>query len=68
MAKFFLLGNASPCQMFGCVVQTENHTVIIDGGTTADSNQLVEFLTKNAVSSVDAWFLHIRIMTISAAL
>lgn len=56
MAKFFLLGNASPCQMFGCVVQTENHTVIIDGGTTADGNQLAEFLTKNAVSSVDAWF------------
>ena len=56
MAAFFLLGNSGPSQMFGCVIQTENYTVIIDGGTTEDEKQLVEFLDKNADSHVDAWF------------
>ena len=56
MANFFLLGNSSNSQMFGCVIQTQNHTIVIDGGTTHDSKQLVNYLTQYANSHVDAWF------------
>lgn len=56
MADFYLLGNASHTQMFGCVIKTKNKTVVIDGGTYKDSNQLVDFLKKESASHVDAWF------------
>ena len=56
MAEFYLLGNTSPTQMFGCVIKTESKIVIIDGGTYKDSNQLVDFLKSKSASHVDAWF------------
>ena len=34
MADFYLLGNTTPSQMFGCVIQTETKTIVFDGGTT----------------------------------
>ena len=56
MAKFYLFGNTTHCQMFGCVIETKNKTIVIDGGTVKDSNQLVDFLKHNSNSHVDAWF------------
>ena len=56
MADFYLLGNTSHTQMFGCVIKTKNNTVVIDGGTCKDSNQLVDFLKKESACHVDAWF------------
>lgn len=56
MASFYLLGNATNSQMFGCVIQTKNKTIVIDGGTVGDCQQLVDFLKEKADSHVDAWF------------
>lgn len=56
MANFFLLSNSSNSQMFGCIIQTSNYTIVIDGGTTHDSKQLANHLTNHANSHVDAWF------------
>ena len=56
MATFYLMGNASDCQMFGCVILTGSKTVVIDGGTTEDTDQMVTFLREKANSHVDAWF------------
>ena len=56
MADFYLLGNSSHTQMFGCVIRTEHHTIVIDGGTEKDDRKLAEFLEKHSNSHVDAWF------------
>ena len=48
MADFYLLGNTSHSQMFGCVIKTKKKTVVIDGGTYKDSNQLVDFLKNSS--------------------
>ncbi len=56
MASFYLLGNATGSQMFGCVIQTQNKTIVIDGGTVGDCQQLADFLKEKADSHVDAWF------------
>lgn len=56
MPTFTLLGNTTESQMFGCVIQTQNRTVVIDGGTMGDDKQLVEYLKENADSHIDAWF------------
>lgn len=56
MANFLLLSNSSNSQMFGCIIQTQNYTIVIDGGTIYDSKQLVDYLTEHANSHVDAWF------------
>ncbi|MBQ8163328.1 MAG: MBL fold metallo-hydrolase [Clostridia bacterium] len=56
MADFYLLGNSTYSQMFGCVIQTETKTVVIDGGSFGDTNQLADFLREKANSHVDAWF------------
>ena len=56
MSSFYLLGNTTKSQMLGCVIKTENKTVIIDGGTYKDSKQMTEFLRGEANSCVDAWF------------
>ena len=56
MAFFYLLGNSSHSQMFGCVIQTETKTVVFDGGTTWDHPQLAAFLKEHAENHVDAWF------------
>lgn len=56
MADFYLMGNTSHVQMFGCVIKTGEKTVVIDGGTIYDSKQMAEFLRKNCNSHVDAWF------------
>ena len=34
MVDFYLLGNATECQMFGAVIKTKNKTIVIDGGTS----------------------------------
>ena len=36
MVDFYLLGNATECQMFGAVIKTKNKTIVIDGGTKGD--------------------------------
>ena len=56
MALFYLMGTASNSQMLGCVVQTKNNTLVIDGGTSGDGLQLVDLLKEKADSKVDAWF------------
>lgn len=56
MATFYLLKNSTHSQMFGCVIQTQDHTIVIDGGTLGDDEQLVTFLREKANSHVDAWF------------
>ena len=56
MAHFYLLGNTSDCQMFGCVVQTAHKTIVIDGGTVYDDQQMIDFLRKRANGCVHAWF------------
>ena len=56
MAKFYLLGNQTPSQMFGCVVKAANKTIVIDGGCLGDESQLIELLTNVSNGYVDAWF------------
>lgn len=56
MANFILLGNSSNLQMFGCIIQTQNRVIVIDGGTAQDSKQLTNYLIQHANSHVDAWF------------
>lgn len=56
MSNFTLLGNTTNSQMFGCVITTGKHTIVIDGGTMYDDKQLADFLEQNANSRVDAWF------------
>lgn len=56
MAHLYFLGNSTPSQMFGIVVQTSGRTIVFDGGTQGDYMQLAELLTKEAGSHVDAWF------------
>ena len=59
MADFYLLGNTTDSQMFGCVIKTENKTIVIDGGTYGDGKQLADFLNEKSNSHVDAWvFTH----------
>ena len=56
MSDFYLLGNSSHTQMFGCVIKTANFTIVIDGGTPNDDDQLIELLNEISNSHVDAWF------------
>ena len=56
MADFYLLGNSSHTQMFGCVIKAKEKTVVIDGGTYKDSAQLADLLREHCNSHVDAWF------------
>ena len=56
MAKFYLLGNKTPSQMFGCVIKTEKNTIVIDGGCLGDERQLVDLLSMISNNHVDAWF------------
>ena len=56
MSDFYLLGNSSASQMFGCVIKTKTKTIVFDGGTTHDDEQLLTFLKENANCHVDAWF------------
>ncbi len=56
MALFYLLGHTTDSQMFGAVIQTKTKTIVFDGGTTGDYEQLADFLRSNAASHVDAWF------------
>lgn len=59
MADFYLLGNSTYSQMFGCVIITDSKTVVIDGGAQGDRDQLYNFLKENAQGRVDAWlFTH----------
>lgn len=56
MADFYLLGNTTQSQMFGCVIQSGMYTIVIDGGTMQDDDQLMHFLRQKASSHVNAWF------------
>ncbi len=56
MAKFYLLGNQTPSQMFGCVIKTANKTIVIDGGCLGDETQLIDLFNKESINGVDAWF------------
>lgn len=56
MADFYVLGNSTRTQMFGCIIQTKTKTIVIDGGELGDYKQLADFLYENANSHVDAWF------------
>ena len=67
MAQFYFLGNAGHSQMFGCVIITDSKTVVIDGGSIGDTEQLAQFLrthrppisglTEDDHITVDLWLL-----------
>ena len=50
MSEFILLGNTTQSQMFGCVIKTDKHTIVIDGGTMGDGKQPADLLEQNANS------------------
>lgn len=56
MPKFYLLGNATNSQMFGFIVKTKTATIVFDGGSVGDFEQLADFLAANCNNRVDAWF------------
>lgn len=56
MAQFYFLKNNTFSQMFGCVIQTDNHTIVFDGGTVGDGAALADFLREKANAHVDTWF------------
>lgn len=56
MACFYFLGNSTPGQMLGFVIQSGGVTIVIDGGTQGDWAQLAQLLKEKAGSCVDAWF------------
>lgn len=56
MAELYFLGNSTNGQMFGCVIKTENKTLVIDGGTKGDYPYLADFLKEKSGGVVDAWF------------
>ena len=56
MTILYFLGNATKSQMFGCVLKTEHQTVVIDGGTPGDGEQLAALLREKANGHVDRWY------------
>ena len=56
MAELYFLGNSSDSQMFGCIICSGDKTIVIDGGTVADSVQLCDMIKEKASGFVDAWF------------
>ena len=56
MSKLFFLGNSTTVQMFGCVMKSDDKTVVIDGGTFGDRKQLVDLINEISGGHVDAWF------------
>ena len=56
MSKFYLFPNASVSQMLCCLIKTENHTIVIDGGTIYDAEQLYNFLKDNNINKINGWF------------
>ena len=56
MTKIYLLGNSTRIQMFGCVICSDDKTVVIDGGTTGDYTQLADIIKEKGRGFVDGWF------------
>ena len=56
MITFYFMGNTTPTQMLGCVLLTDHHTVVFDGGMPSDGDQLAELLRRENRSRVDGWF------------
>ena len=54
--QFFFLGNSSHSQMMGCVMKTPTKTVVIDGGSCGDWEQLTKMLSEQCGGHVDGWF------------
>ena len=55
--EFYLLKDTTASQMMGIVIITpDKKTIVIDGGTRGDSEQLMNFLRQKSSSHVDAWF------------
>jgi len=52
----YLLGNATTSQMFGFVINVTRKTIIFDGGTVGDAQQLENFIMEQCNGKVDAWF------------
>lgn len=55
-SKFYLLGNTTNSQMFGCILQSKTKTIIIDGGVSGDRNQITNFIRENNINKIDAWY------------
>jgi len=56
MTKLYFLGNSTKVQMLGCILVSNGHTVVIDGGSFGDRGQLVKLLTELSGGRVNAWF------------
>lgn len=57
MTELYFMNNAGHDQMMGFIVRSGDRTVIIDGGTEADADNLLLFLKKTGAKKVDAWFI-----------
>ncbi|MBR3837356.1 MAG: MBL fold metallo-hydrolase [Clostridia bacterium] len=56
MTEFYLLGNTTEYQMFGALILTEHHALIVDGGLMEDASALYELLCQKGINKIDAWF------------
>ena len=56
MVQVHFLGNATPSQMMGFVIFTETKTIIVDGGTRGDAQQILELLSQYNRTNIDTWF------------
>ena len=50
------MGNSTSYQMFGAVLFTEHHTVVIDGGLEEDAPNLYRVLKEAGTKTISAWF------------
>ncbi len=55
MSYFYFMNNSSYTQMMGFIISDGEHTIIIDGGTEKDAENLLEHL-KLCGRKIDAWF------------
>lgn len=56
MAELYFFGNSTRSQMMGMALLTKNQTILIDGGTRGDAQQIADLLTQSGRTKIDAWF------------
>ena len=56
MANLYFFGNSTSSQMFGCMICTDDKTIVFDGGTKGDHIQLLNIINQKAKGHIDAWF------------
>ena len=56
MSELCFFGNSTASQMMGMAILTEHKTILIDGGTRGDAEQISNLLTRHGRTTIDAWF------------